>query len=80
MTNLRNRSVADQILDTLTGLLLPSTDSSESLRVAKYSPTYRLAFSLLNEDAASGRAILSWDVKDAIDREKLQSNRIYVLF
>ncbi|KAI0806266.1 phosphatidylinositol-glycan biosynthesis class S protein-domain-containing protein [Irpex lacteus] len=59
---------ADQILDTLTGLLLPSTDSSESLRVAKYSPTYRLAFSLLNEDAASGRAILSWDVKDAIDR------------
>ena len=59
----------DRVLDTLTDLVVPKPDDSESLRVVKYSPKFRLAFSLLNEDAASGHAILSWDVKDAIERE-----------
>ena len=58
-----------QVVDALTKLVLPSSDSTEPLRVVKYSPRLRLAFSLLNEDAASGRAVLSWDVKDAIERE-----------
>ncbi|KAI0696818.1 phosphatidylinositol-glycan biosynthesis class S protein-domain-containing protein [Cytidiella melzeri] len=58
----------ETVLDTLSDLILPSSESMESLRVVKYSPRYRLAFSLLNEDASSNHAILSWDVKDAIER------------
>lgn len=34
-----------------------------------YSPRYRLAFTLLNEDAASGNAAMSWDVQEAIQSE-----------
>lgn len=37
--------------------------------VAKYSPRYRLAFTLLNEDAAAGKAIAGWDVEHALARE-----------
>ena len=32
----------------------------------KYSPRYRLAFTLLNEDTASGNGALAWDVQKAI--------------
>jgi hypothetical protein len=56
------------VVETLSALVLPSSDNFESLRVVKYSPRFRLAFSLLNEDASSGRGVLSWDVKDAIER------------
>ncbi len=31
-----------------------------------YAPRYRLAFTLLNEDAASGNGALAWDVQSAI--------------
>ena len=31
-----------------------------------YAPRYRLAFTLLNEDAASGNGALDWDVQNAI--------------
>ena len=37
--------------------------------VAKYAPRYRLAFTLLNEDAAAGRAVVHWDVADMISRQ-----------
>ncbi|KAH8101175.1 phosphatidylinositol-glycan biosynthesis class S protein, partial [Cristinia sonorae] len=37
-------------------------------RVVKYSPRYRLAFSLLNEDASSGNAAVSWEVEKALER------------
>lgn len=37
--------------------------------VAKYAPRYRLAFTLLNEDAAAGRAVVGWDVADMISRQ-----------
>lgn len=33
----------------------------------KYAPRYRLAFTLLNEDAASGQGVFTWDVREAID-------------
>lgn len=37
-------------------------------RVVQYAPRYRLAFTLLNEDAAAGQAIHGWDIEDAITR------------
>ncbi|KIJ36741.1 hypothetical protein M422DRAFT_179013, partial [Sphaerobolus stellatus SS14] len=36
--------------------------------VARYANRFRLAFSLLNEDAASGEPILGWNQKDVIRR------------
>ncbi|KAF7344519.1 GPI transamidase component PIG-S [Mycena sanguinolenta] len=51
------------LADTLSALLVPPTDTH---RVAPYSPRYRLAFTLLNEDAAAGRAISGWDISGAI--------------
>lgn len=53
------------LADTLASLLVPPTDAH---RVAQYSPRYRLAFSLLNEDAAAGKAISGWDISGAISR------------
>ncbi|KAJ6473588.1 phosphatidylinositol-glycan biosynthesis class S protein-domain-containing protein [Mycena vitilis] len=53
------------LADTLSALLVPPTDAH---RVAQYSPRYRLAFTLLNEDAAAGRAISGWDISGAISR------------
>ncbi|KAI0078298.1 hypothetical protein K474DRAFT_1641640 [Panus rudis PR-1116 ss-1] len=56
--------------DILSDLLAPPTHcvSGPSNRVVKYAPRYRLAFTLLNEDAASGNAAFSWDVLRSIDR------------
>ncbi|KAJ7073530.1 phosphatidylinositol-glycan biosynthesis class S protein-domain-containing protein [Mycena belliarum] len=56
------------LADTLASLLVPPTDAH---RVAQYSPRYRLAFTLLNEDAAAGKAILGWDISGAISRHLL---------
>ncbi|KAH9852297.1 phosphatidylinositol-glycan biosynthesis class S protein [Lenzites betulinus] len=60
----------ERLADTLTKLFTPynthSVTHTQTQRVMKYSPRYRLAFTLLNEDAASGNAAMSWDVQDAI--------------
>ncbi|KAJ6495282.1 phosphatidylinositol-glycan biosynthesis class S protein-domain-containing protein [Mycena sanguinolenta] len=53
------------LADALSALLVPPTDTH---RVAPYSPRYRLAFTLLNEDAVAGRAISGWDISGAIAR------------
>lgn len=50
------------LADTLVSLISPSTSSN----VVQYSPKYRLAFSLLNEDAVGGDAILDWDIQGAL--------------
>jgi phosphatidylinositol glycan class S len=55
----------DKVASSLRTLLAPPTQNTE-LRVAQYSPRYRLAFSLLNEDASYGGAISGWSVKEAI--------------
>ncbi|KAI0754377.1 phosphatidylinositol-glycan biosynthesis class S protein-domain-containing protein [Daedaleopsis nitida] len=61
-----------RLADTLTKLLVPygtyAASNERAQRVMTYSPRYRLAFTLLNEDAASGNAALSWEVQDAIQR------------
>ncbi|KAI0828705.1 phosphatidylinositol-glycan biosynthesis class S protein [Trametes gibbosa] len=60
----------ETLADTLTKLLAPyathSVTQMQTQRVMKYSPRYRLAFTLLNEDSSSGTAALSWDVQEAI--------------
>lgn len=50
--------------DVLSSLLAPVSSS----RDIEYSPRYRLAFSLLNEDAAAGGAIVGWDISRAIQK------------
>jgi GPI-anchor transamidase subunit S len=58
------------LVDALSGLLAPYSTSSDSHdRVIQYAPRYRLAFTLLNEDAAAGQAVHRWDIQDAIARE-----------
>ena len=55
--------------DILASLLAPSSSSPDSeQRVVQYSPRYRLAFSLLNEDAAAGDPVLGWEITNAIQR------------
>jgi GPI-anchor transamidase subunit S len=76
---------ATSLTDTLSGLLAPySASSGPHDRVVQYAPRYRLAFTLLNEDAASGQAIHGWDIQDAIARELCNSVNIvphlYLIF
>ena len=56
-----------ELVDTLRSLLVPYSGSSNGdHRAAQYSPHYRLAFSLLNEDAAAGSAVFDWNIRGAI--------------
>lgn len=63
---------ATQVSNLLISLLTPyeSAHPPGTFRhlVAKYSPRYRLSFTLLNEDAAAGRAVVEWDVAKMISR------------
>jgi Phosphatidylinositol-glycan biosynthesis class S protein. len=69
-TNLTFTFTVSELADTLAELLVPySTSPDKKYRVAQYSPCYRLAFTLLNEDAAAGSSIIGWDISDAITRE-----------
>lgn len=54
-----------KVVTSLQELLTPPTQSTE-LRVAQYAPRYRVAFTLLNEDAAYGGAVAGWEVEKAI--------------
>jgi GPI-anchor transamidase subunit S len=56
---------ASDVVRTLEDLLIPPVPSAQ----AQFSPRYRLAFSLLNEDAAVGGAASAWAIEDAIDRK-----------
>ncbi|KAG2361157.1 hypothetical protein BDR07DRAFT_1287984, partial [Suillus spraguei] len=44
----------------------PESSTSHSQRVVQYSDHYRLAFTLLNEDATSNRFVETWDVEAAL--------------
>ncbi|KIM46880.1 hypothetical protein M413DRAFT_16477 [Hebeloma cylindrosporum] len=57
-----------QLVNTLSSLLVPYSSSSDpEHRVVQYSPHYRLAFSLLNEDAAAGGAVMNWNILGSIE-------------
>lgn len=45
---------------------MPSKDDAHNQIVVKQMPTYRLAFSLLNEDAAAGDGVTDWDIEDLV--------------
>ena len=72
-------NAAEQLANVLLRLLAPygtySASDLQAQRVMTYSPRYRLAFSLLNEDAISENAALGWDVPGAIQSEK-QATRV----
>jgi phosphatidylinositol glycan class S len=58
-----------RLVDVLSALLVPYYDlPDQEHRVAQYAPRYRLAFTLLNENAAAGKAAVSWDISSAISR------------
>ncbi|TCD70687.1 GPI transamidase component [Steccherinum ochraceum] len=48
--------------------IIPPSVATTSHRVVKYAPKYRLAFTLLNENAGSGNGAMSWEVEDAMER------------
>ncbi|EPQ52232.1 hypothetical protein GLOTRDRAFT_80455 [Gloeophyllum trabeum ATCC 11539] len=55
------------LADKLTALLSPYADTHEREHVvSKYASRYRIAFTLLNEDAASGKSALSWEIRKAL--------------
>ncbi|KAF9815498.1 hypothetical protein IEO21_04595 [Rhodonia placenta] len=62
--------LAMQLADTIVTLLAPYTAArdSQTERVVKYAPRYRLAFTLLNEDSASGNAALTWDIRASLSK------------
>lgn len=55
-----------QLATILSGLLAPEISPIQEQRVIQYSNRYRLAFTLLNENAASDRLVNSWDIEPAI--------------
>ncbi|PCH35059.1 hypothetical protein WOLCODRAFT_139716 [Wolfiporia cocos MD-104 SS10] len=58
------------LADALATLLAPYTTlrTAHSDRAVTFAPRYRLAFTLLNEDAASENAVLSWDVANSLSK------------
>ncbi|KAG8770364.1 GPI transamidase component [Ceratobasidium sp. 428] len=66
LTQLRVEHLVDKVVTLLRDLLTPPIQSTE-LRVAQYAPRYRVAFSLLNEDASYGGAVNGWLIEQAIE-------------
>ncbi|KAF9010186.1 phosphatidylinositol-glycan biosynthesis class S protein-domain-containing protein [Cyathus striatus] len=56
-----------KLAEVLSTLLTPHSVAPDQ-RVAQYAPSFRLAFSLLNEDAAAGYTINSWDIKEGLEK------------
>ncbi|OCH86146.1 hypothetical protein OBBRIDRAFT_738565 [Obba rivulosa] len=63
---------AMRLTDTLLTLLAPyvtlRSNNHQTERVLKYAPRYRLALSLLNEDATSEHSIKAWDVQGHLSK------------
>ncbi|TFY82931.1 hypothetical protein EWM64_g1082 [Hericium alpestre] len=63
---------ASAVPQTVAALLTPysthRTSQSFEHLVAKFAPRYRLAFTLLNEDAADGKTVAGWDIQGALSR------------
>ncbi|KAG0704920.1 phosphatidylinositol-glycan biosynthesis class S protein-domain-containing protein [Suillus ampliporus] len=58
---------ATRLSSILSGLIAPpESTASHSQRVVQYSDHYRLAFTLLNEDATPNRFVETWDVQAAL--------------
>ncbi|KAF6764310.1 phosphatidylinositol-glycan biosynthesis class S protein-domain-containing protein [Ephemerocybe angulata] len=58
------------LTQTIVSLVAPSdVEQEKQTRVAQFASRYRLAFSLLNEDASSGNGVMSWDVQKGIHQQ-----------
>lgn len=81
---LTSAEVPKELANTLEALLAsnPVSDghTHRNQRVAQYAPRYRLAFSLLNEDAAAGGAASGWSVAEAIAREHDHQHRAVTIY
>ncbi|KXN90300.1 hypothetical protein AN958_04333 [Leucoagaricus sp. SymC.cos] len=58
---LYDKSKLSSTSDILQDLINPTQENSN--RVVQFSPQYRLAFTLLNEDASSGSSAFNWDIR-----------------
>lgn len=61
-------SSPSKLANLLIDLLAPRNTVANHQKIAKYSPRYRLAFSLLNENAALGKSAIGWDLNEALSR------------
>ncbi|KAH7907289.1 phosphatidylinositol-glycan biosynthesis class S protein-domain-containing protein [Hygrophoropsis aurantiaca] len=59
--------VGDILADLIAPYSTPQSTPIQEQRVAQYAPRYRLAFTLLNEDAGSDQVVTGWDVQNAIE-------------
>lgn len=55
-----------RLASILSDLLAPEISPIQEQRVVQYSDHYRVAFTLLNENAASDHLVNSWDIQPAI--------------
>lgn len=61
-----------KMLEVATTLL--NLDAAEAdPRVVKFAPTYKLVFSLLNQDASTGGALLNWEIESLLSSTFLSS-------
>ncbi|KAL5499115.1 GPI17 [Sanghuangporus vaninii] len=65
--SLSSEDIRDVISNSLTSLWLEGFGPDQ--QIVQFSPRYRLAFSLMNEDTAAGGSPLGWDVQTMINRE-----------
>jgi len=69
---------ASEIAELLASLFSPGTSKSASGNsdhlAVRFAPRYRLAFTLLNEDAATDTAVVGWDIENAIARKFVSSS------
>ncbi len=68
--------LVNKVVASLRDFLTPPIQSTE-LRVAQYAPRYRVAFSLLNEDASYGGAVTGWSIEKAIEGLQQSSAHLY---
>ncbi|KAF9653708.1 hypothetical protein BDM02DRAFT_3135231 [Thelephora ganbajun] len=61
-------SSPSKLANLLIDLLTPRYTAADEQKIAKYSPRYRLAFSLLNENAALGKSAIGWDLNGTLSR------------
>ena len=55
-----------RLASILSGLLAPEISPIQEQRIIQYNDRYRLAFTLLNENATSDHLVNSWDIQPAI--------------
>lgn len=69
-----NTCSVNDFVQTLAALIAPNDkERSRQNRVVRFSSRYRLAFSLLNEDASAGNGVMAWNVRKGIQGASLSN-------